>query len=132
MRAIKLETARILFSSDVFDAVAVVSAKALSLFFLPKTYWFAWVPFPEQGLYTIGCTSELLVLNSVLKPARVSIEGSRKICPLVLKCSIIRHSAPWVPEVIFLRTVYFILGILRTNLWSQGSHSGRFRVVVVQ
>ena len=75
MRAIKLETARILFSSDVFDAVAVVSAKALSFFFLLKTYWFAWVPFPEEGLYTIGCTSELLVLNSVLKPARVSIEG---------------------------------------------------------
>ena len=131
MRVIKLETARILFSSDVFAAVAVVGAKALSFFFLPKTYWFAWFPFPEQSLYTIGCTSEL-VLNSVLKPARVSIEGSRKICPLVLTCSIIRHSVPWVPEVIFLSTVYFTLGILRTNLWSQGSHSGKFLVVVVQ
>ena len=32
MRVIKLETARILFSSDVFAAVAVVSAKALSFF----------------------------------------------------------------------------------------------------
>ena len=126
MRAIKLETARILFSSDVFAAVAVVGAKALSFFFLPKTYWFAWVPFPEQGLYTIGCTSELLVLNSVLKPARVSIEV------LALTCSIIRHSVPWVPDVIFLRTVYFILGILGTKLWSQGSHSGKFLVVVVQ
>ena len=36
MRAIKLETARIIFSSDVFDAVAVVSAKALSFFFYQK------------------------------------------------------------------------------------------------
>ena len=70
----------------------------LSFFFLPKTYWFAWFPFPEEGLYTIGCTSELLVLNTVLKPARVSFEGSRKICPLVLTCSIIRHSVPWVPK----------------------------------
>ena len=81
----------------------------LSLFFLPKTYWFAWFPFPEQSLYTIGCTSELLVLNSVLKPARVSIEGSRKICPLVVKCSIIRHSVPWVPEVIFFKDSLFHL-----------------------
>ena len=70
MRVIKLETARILFSSDVFAAVAVVGAKALSFFFLTKTYWFAWFPFPEQSLHTIGCTTEL-VLNSVLKPARV-------------------------------------------------------------
>ena len=71
MRTIKLETARIFFLSDVFAAVAVVDAEALLFFFfLPKTYWFAWFPFPEQSLYTIGCTTEL-VLNSVLKPARV-------------------------------------------------------------
>ena len=36
MRAIKLETARILFSSDVFAVVAVVTAKALSFFFYQK------------------------------------------------------------------------------------------------
>ena len=36
MRVIKLETARILFSSDVFAAVAVVGAKALSFFFSTK------------------------------------------------------------------------------------------------
>ena len=33
MRVIKLETARILFSSDVFAAVGVVGAKTLSFFF---------------------------------------------------------------------------------------------------
>ena len=44
MKAIRLETARILFSSGFFAAVAVVYAKVL-FFFLPKTYWFASVGF---------------------------------------------------------------------------------------
>ena len=61
---------------------AVVVAKAL---YLPvsKTYWFAWFPWPEQGVYTIWYTSKL-VLNRILKQARVSFEGSGKICRLVL------------------------------------------------
>ena len=79
-------------------------------------------------MYNRACPKQRLKAGQSI----ISIEGSRKICPLVLTCSIIRHSVPWVPEVIFLRTVYFILGILRTDLWSQGSHSGKFLVVVVQ
>ena len=61
---------------------AVVVAKAL---YLPvsKTYWFARFPWPEQGVYTIWYTSKL-VLNRILKQARVSLEGSGKICCLVL------------------------------------------------
>ena len=79
-------------------------------------------------MYKRACPKQRLKAGQSI----ISIEGSRKICPLVLTCSTISHSVPWVPEVIFLSTVYFTLGILRTDLWSQGSHSGKFLVVVVQ
>ena len=59
MRGVKLETARILFSSDVFASVAVVGAKALSFFFYQKLTGLLGFPFLNRVYIQLGVQPSL-------------------------------------------------------------------------
>ena len=84
------------------------------------------------------CKTNITLLHFLANKPRRELSGTRKNRKIFLHCrtelSKTRHSRKssysysfiWEPYQT-IRTVYFILGILRTDLWSQGTAPEGFR-----